>query len=596
MPPSKPLTRHLIDVAMGRSPADLVLRKGTWVCVQSGEFIPGTDIAIKDGHIAYVGEDASHTIAKDTQVIEAEGRYLVPGLLDGHTHVESGMLTVTEFVGAVLPHGTTCLFIDPHEIANVFGLKGVRLMAKEAFMQPIHVWLQVPSCVPSWPGFETPGEEMTAELVAEAMQWDNVIGLGEMMNYNGVAACDPMILDELEATRRAGKVIGGHYASPDLGKLFHAYAAGGAADDHEGTRLEDAVARLRQGMRPMLRYSSAWHDVAAQVPAITRLGLDPHRFILCTDDSHAGTLVNDGHMDRTIRHAIDQGLPAMTAVQMATINTAEHFGLSQQVGMIAPGRWADILLVKDLQHFHSALVVARGKVAARNETLLIDLPRMEYPKWATASVHIKRPLRRDDFRLRTSLQGKQVLCNVIGVIENQAPTKHLQVSLSVREGEVQLSPGLAKVALVERHHSTGNIQLGLVSGFGLTEGCAIASTVAHDCHHMLVVGSDETDMATAANLLREIGGGQVVVSQGQVIGLIELPIGGLMSTEKAVAVARKATTILEGFRTCGCPLNNPNMTMSLLALAVIPEMRITDKGLVDVINSSIQPVIVSPED
>jgi adenine deaminase len=596
MQPSKSLTRHLIDVAMGRSPADLVLRKGTWVCVQSGEFVPGTDIAIKDGHIAYVGEDASHTVAKETQVIDAGGRFLVPGLLDGHTHVESGMLTVTEFVGAVLPHGSTCLFIDPHEIANVFGLKGVRLMAKEASRQPVHVWVQVPSCIPSWPGFETPGEEMTAGHVAEAMQWDNVIGLGEMMNFYGVAAGDPTVLAELEATRRAGKVIGGHYASPDLGKLFHAYAASGAADDHEGTRLEDAVARLRQGMRPMLRYSSAWHDVAAQVPAITRLGLDPHRFILCTDDSHAGTLVNDGHMDRVIRHAVSQGLPAMTAVQMATINTAEHFGLGQQVGMIAPGRWADILLVEDLDQFQPDLVLARGGLAAENGKLLIDLPRVTYPQWATASVHIKKPLRRDDFRLRTGDHGKQVLCNVIGVIENQAPTKHLQMNLPVREGEALLPPGLAKVALVERHHNTGTIQLGLVSGFGFTEGCGIASTVAHDCHHMLVVGSDEADMAAAANLLRETGGGQVVVRGGRVIGLIELPIGGLMSTEKAVTVARKATSILEGFHACGCTLNNPNMTMSLLALAVIPEMRITDKGLLDVIGSAFRPVIVSTEE
>jgi adenine deaminase len=205
-------------------------------------------------------------------------------------------------------------------------------------------------------------------------------------------------------------------------------------------------------------------------------------------------------------------------------------------------------------------------------------------------------LHRDDFRLRTGSHGKQVLCNVIGVIENQAPTKHLQRKLPVREGEVRLTPGLAKVALVERHHNTGTIQLGLVSGFGFTEGCAIASTVAHDCHHLLVIGSDDTDMAAAANLLREIGGGQVVVRQGKVIGLIELPIAGLMSTEKAVSVARKATSILEGFRACGCKLNNPNMTMSLLALAVIPEMRITDKGLLDVIGSTFRPVIVSTDE
>jgi len=594
MPSSIQLTRNLIDVAMGRKPADLVLRKGTWVCVQSGEFVPDTDIAIKDGRIAYVGPDASHTITNETVVLNAEGKYMVPGLLDGHTHVESGMLTVTEFVGAVLPHGTTGMFIDPHEIANIFGLKGVKLMADEAARQPIHVWLQVPSCVPSSPELETPGAEIMLEDVTAAMQWENVIGLGEMMNYNGVAAGDSKMLAEMEITRSAGKVIGGHYASPDLGKAFHAYAAGGPSDDHEGTRLEDAVGRVRQGMRAMLRYSSAWHDVAAQVPAITKLGLDARHFILCTDDSHAGTLVNDGHMDRAVRHAIDQGLPPMTALQMATINTAEYFGVSLQVGMIAPGRWADILIVEDLKNFHVGLVLARGELSADKGKLLIDLPKVVYPAWVTQSVHLKHALNENDFRLRTTLKVGSVVCNVIGVIENQAPTERLQLIVPVKDGELQLSPGLAKVALVERHHKTGIVQLGLVSGFGFTEACAIASTVAHDCHHMLVIGTNETDMAIAANKLAEIGGGQVVIKKGKVIGLIELTIGGLMSTEKGNEVAKKANTILEGFRACGSSLNNPNMTMSLLALVVIPEMRISDKGLVDVTDSTIRPVIEGP--
>jgi len=594
MPSSTQLTSNLIDVAMGRKPADLVLREGTWVCVQSGEFVPDTDIAIKDGHVAYVGPDAAHTITKDTRVINAEGKYLVPGLLDGHTHIESGMLTVTEFVRAVLPHGTTGIFMDPHEVANVFGLKGVRLMADEAALQPVHIWVQVPSCVPSSPELETPGAEITPEDVVEAMQWDTVIGLGEMMNSRGVAAVDPKMLAEMETTRSAGKVIGGHYASPDLGLAFHAYAAGGPEDDHEGTRLEDAVARVRQGMRAMLRYSSAWHDVAAQIPAITKLGLDPRHFILCTDDSHAGTLVNDGHMDRVVRHAIAQGLPPMTALQMATINTAEHFGVSRQVGMIAPGRWADILLVDDLKNFRAKLVLARGQMAADNGTLLIDLPKVEYPEWATQSIHLKHALTADDFRIQTNLKVERVTCNVIGVIENQAPTKHLQMAVPVKDGEIQLPRGLAKVALIERHHKTGIVQLGLVSGFGLTEACGIASTVAHDCHHMLVVGTNETDMAMAANKLAETGGGQVVVKKGKVIGLVELTLGGLMSTEKADKVAQKANTILEGFRACGSALNNPNMTMSLLALVVIPEMRISDKGLVDVVHFTIRPVIEGP--
>jgi adenine deaminase len=473
-------TRALIDTAMGRKPADLVLRKGTWVCVQSGEFVPDTDIAIKDGRIAYVGPDASHTIKKNTRVINAEGKYMVPGLLDGHVHVESGMVTVTEFVRAVLPRGTTGLFIDPHEIANVFGLKGVKLMADEAARQPIQIWVQIPSCVPSSPDLETPGAEITTEDVAKGMKWENVIGLGEMMNYRAVAKGDAKMLTEMEIARSAGKVLGGHYASADLGPAFHGYAAGGIEDDHEGTRLEDGVARARQGMKVILRYGSAWQDVAAQVPAITKLGLDPRAFMLCTDDSHAGTLVNEGHMDRVVRHAISQGLPPMAALQMATINTAEHFGVSRQVGMIAPGRLANILLVDDLNNFHPGLVLACGKVAARNGRLLISLPKTEYPEWATKSVHLKRPVTEDDFRLKTKVKAARVICNVIGVIENQAPTKALQMALPVKNGEVQLVKGVAKVALVERHHRTGIVQLGLVSGFGFNEECAFASTGAHD--------------------------------------------------------------------------------------------------------------------
>jgi adenine deaminase len=588
--------RALVDVAMGRKPADLVLRKGTWVCVQSGEFVPETDIAVKDGRIAYVGPDATHTIGKETRIIEAGGKYLVPGLLDGHMHVESGMLTVTEFVRTVLPRGTTGMFIDPHEMANVFGLKGVKLMADEAALQPVHVWVEVPSCVPSASGFETPGADLSAEEVAEAMNWPGIIGLGEMMNFPGVANGDEKMLAEMDATRRAGKVIGGHYPSRDLGPAFHAYAAGGPEDDHEGTCPEDAVERVRQGMKAMLRYGSAWQDVIEGIKAVTERHLEARHFILCTDDCHAATLVNEGHMDRVLRHAIRQGLEPMTALQMATINTAEHFGVSREVGMIAPGRWADIVLVDDLNDFHAGTVILRGTVAVEKGMVLTGLPTVEYPDWATHSVHMKRPMAAKDFRIPVEGQMSRVKVNVMGIIENQAPNRHLHLEAPVKNGEVHadITHDLAKAAVVERHHNSGTVQVGLVSGFGFNLPCAIASTVAHDCHQMIVVGTDETDMALAANKLAEVGGGQVVVKNGRVIGLVELRIGGLMSTEAAKIVAGKANTILDGFRACGCNLNNPNMQLSLLALVVIPELRLTDKGLVDGTNFTFLPVVEGP--
>jgi adenine deaminase len=593
MPSSAKLTRSLVDVAMGRVPADLVIRNGKWVSVQSGEIIPGSDVAIKDGHIAYVGEDASHTIGKKTKVMDAKGRCLVPGLLDGHMHVESGMVTVTEFVRAVAARGTTGMFIDPHEMANVFGLKGVKLMLDEARQQPIHVWVQMPSCVPSSPGFETPGARIGPKEVAQAMKWEGIIGLGEMMNYPGVARGDQNMLAEMSITHASNKTIGGHYASPDLGLPFHAYVAGGAEDDHEGVHLEDAVERVRQGMKAMLRYGSSWHDVASQVGAVTHLGLDSRRFMLVTDDSHAQTISHEGHMDRVLRHAIEQGLDPVTAIQMMTINTAEHFGVSREMGMIAPGRWADVVLVKDLKDFKADVVIAKGQVIAEAGKWKVELPKFTYPVWATKSVRLKRALKAEDFRLKVRSTKIEVKANVIGVIENQAPTKHLTFDMQLVDGEIKadLARDIAKVALVERHKGTGGVTLGLVSGFGFEGKCAVASTVAHDSHHMLVVGTDEASMAVAANSLAGSGGGQVVVKNGKIIGQVELKIAGLMSTKKADMVAKEAKTILKGFRTCGCKLNNPNMQLSLLALVVIPELRISDKGLVDVTKFKFVPLV-----
>lgn len=590
----KVLTKKLVAVAMGREYADLVVRNGRWVSVQSGEIIPGTEIAVVDGRVAYVGPDASHTIGDKTKILDAADRYLVPGLLDGHMHVESGMVTVTEYVRAVLPHGTTGIFADPHEIANVLGMDGVKMMVDEAAQQPIHVWVQMPSCVPSAPSLETPGAELGPEEVAEAMTWTGIIGLGEMMNFPGVFLGDDRMHAEMGETRAANKVIGGHYSISDLGPAFHAYVAGGPEDDHEGTRVEDAIARVRQGMKVMLRYGSAWHDVAAQVKAVTEHGLDPRHFILVTDDCHSGTLVNEGHMDRVIRHAIQQGLSPMVAIQMATINTAEHFGVAKDMGQIAPGRYADFIFVRDLATMAIDLVVSQGVVVVEDKQILIDIPAFSYPRTATESMHITRTLQPEDFRINISQQD-EVQVNVIGITENQAATRHLIQKVTVTDGEIRAdrNQDLAKIALVERHHGSGAIQLALVQGFGFDTDCAIASTVAHDCHQMILVGTSEDDMALAANELVRIGGGQIVVKDGEIIACIELPIAGLMSNERAEVVAEKAEQILAGFRACGCTLNNANMTMSLLGLVVIPDLRISDKGLVDVNKFEVIPLIVS---
>ena len=519
------VTQQLVDVAMGRQSADLVIQNGRWVNVHSGEIIPHTDIAVKGSRIAYVGADASHTIGDETKIIEANGRYLVPGLCDAHMHVESGMVTVTEFARAVIPHGTTSMFIDPHEIANVLGLKGVKLMHDEAVNMPINVYVQMPSCVPSAPGLETPGATIGPAEVAEAMQWPNIIGLGEMMNFPGIFMSDGKMHAEVAETMKANKTVGGHYASLDLGLPFHGYVAGGPADDHEGTRLEDAIARVRQGMKAMLRLGSAWYDVASQVKAITELGLDSRNFILCTDDSHSGTLVHDGHMNRVVRHAIAQGLKPITAIQMATLNTAEHFGVEKDIGSITPGRYADIIISSDLASLPIETVIAAGEVIATKGTLTIDLPPYSYPDFAKNTVNLGKPLTAESFHIPAPGSAKTVKVRTIRVIENQAPTRAEDRVLPVEKGIVQMDIRLdmTQIALVERHRGTGGVVNGFVTGFGFNTRCAIASTVAHDSHHMIVVGTSKTNMALAANRLGEVGGGVVVFKDDQEIALVELP-------------------------------------------------------------------------
>ncbi|WP_134681626.1 adenine deaminase [Paracoccus ravus] len=582
---------RLVEVAAGRAFADLVIRGGVWVNVHTRELIEDMDIAVADGRVAYVGPDASVSVGPETQVIEAKGSYMMPGLIDAHMHVESGMLTPAGFAAAVIPHGTTTMFHDPHEIANVLGLEGVRLMRDESLIQPVSMLTQMPSCAPSAPGLETTGAPITEGEVAQAMGWEGIIGLGEMMNFPGVAAGDPQMLGEIAATRAAGKTVGGHYASPDLGRPFHAYVAGGAADDHETTSEAQGIARVRQGMGCMMRLGSAWYDVETQITAITEKGLDPRFFILCTDDCHSGTLVNDGHMNRVVRHAIDCGCDPLIAIQMATINTASHFGQERELGSITPGRRADVILTSDLRTLPIEAVIAQGQLVAEAGKLLVACPRIDWPERARKSVRLGKELAGADFEVRAS--GDQARVRVIGVVENQAPTQALEADLPIREGVVEGQGDTCQIALVERHQGTGGVVNGFVSGFGYRGKVAVASTVAHDSHHMIVVGTCRETMAAAANHLGRLGGGVTVFRDGAELASVALPIGGLMSDRPAEEVAEAAQAIVQAMQDCGCNLNNAYMQHSLLALVVIPELRISDLGIVDVRSFELVDLIVS---
>lgn len=582
---------RLIAVAAGREAAELVVQNCRLVNVNSREILDGWEVAVVKGRFAYVGPNATHCVGTNTTVFDAKGKFIIPGLCDGHMHIESGMLTPAEFAAAVIPHGTTTMFTDPHEIANVLGLSGVKMMHDEAMMQPINIFTQMPSCAPSAPGLETTGFEIGAEEVAEAMKWPGIIGLGEMMNYPGVINGDPKMLSEIAETMDANKTVGGHYASPDRGIPFHAYVAGGPSDDHEGVAEDDAVARVRQGMRSMLRLGSAWYDVESQITAVTEKGLDPRNFILCTDDCHSGTLVNDGHMNRVVRHAIDCGCDPLVAIQMATINTASHFGMERELGSITPGRRADFIVTSSLRELPIESVFARGQCIAEHGKLLTDCPHYPWPSTARETVKLGKKLKANDFTISAPEGVSSIKAKVIGVIENQAPTKSLEFDLPAEEGNVQITEGVSYLSLVERHRGTGSVTNGFVSGFGYTGSMAIASSVAHDSHHMIVVGTDRKLMAAAANRLGEIGGGVTVWKDGTERALVELPIAGLMSDSQAAEVANKAQAIISAMIDCGCSLNNAYMQHTLLALVVIPELRISDLGLVDVTRFKLTDVV-----
>ena len=574
----------LIAVAAGREPADLVIQNCCWVNVHTREILPNSNFAIKNGRFAYCGPEISHCIGNNTKIVNGEGRFAVPGFCDAHMHIESGMLTPGQFAHAVMAHGTTSMFTDPHEIANVLGLEGVRLMHDEAIIQPINIFTQMPSCAPSAPGLETTGFEISPTDVEEAMKWPGIIGLGEMMNFPSIINGDEKLLSEIAITQNAQKIAGGHYASPDLGKNFHAYVASGVSDDHEGTCEKDALARARQGMRSMMRLGSAWYDVESQITAITEKKLDSRNFILCTDDCHSGTIVNEGHMNRVIRHAIKCGCEPVEAIQMATINTATHFGLERELGSISPGRRADIILTSDLKELPIEIVFARGVKVAEKGSSIIDPVLLKWPNSVRNTVKLEKTLNAENFLIRAPKLKNTAKVKIIGVIENQAPTKLLKGVLPVENGFVKgdLDKDICQVALVERHRGTGQITNGFVSGFGYKEKCAVASTVAHDSHHMIIVGTDQENMALAGNHLASIGGGVTVFKDGVELATVSLNIAGLMSDAPAQNVAKAADNMVEAMQICGCKINNGYMQHSLLALVVIPELRISDLGLIDV--------------
>jgi adenine deaminase len=501
------------------------------------------------------------------------------------------MTTATGFARGVVPTGTTGAFMDPHEIGNVLGLEGIRCLLDEAADLPLKTFCTIPSCVPAAPGFEDAGAVIDSDDVREALAWDDVIALGEMMNYPGVVAGDDDVHEKLAATYEQGLEATGHFASRETGADLDAFIAAGITSCHEGVRKEEALARLRKGMWTMLRQGSAWKDVPETIRAVTETDVDTRHLLLVSDDTHPDTITEKGHLDRVLRVAIANGLDPVTAIQAVTINAAEYYGVDNDLGALSPGKIADVVFLEELATVDVGRVMVDGALVAEDGDWLDtgSLPEEAdhtetvhdaYPEWARDTVAIDAPTA-TDFALPAPDGAETVEATVIRAHENEVGTTRETATLPVEDGTVAAADGVSKAAVLERHGGDGSIGRGFVTGFGFERG-AIASTVAHDSHNLLVVGTDDAAMERAAQRVVELDGGMVAVDD-EVLAEVPLPVAGLMSDQPLSTVASQVSDLERAWRALGCDLDSPFMTMSLVALAVIPELRLTNRGLVDTV-------------
>ncbi len=577
-------TKTLADVAQGRTSADVVITGAKLVNVCTAEIQENMDVAISCGRIAYVGQ-ADHCIGDETLVIEANGQYIAPGFLDGHIHVESSMMGAGEYARAVIPHGTVGIYWDPHEICNVLGLEGVKVMMDDAARTPLKAMVTTPSCVPAVPGFEDTGSSVGPKEIAESMTWDGVVGLGEMMNFVGVVNGTDHAHGELAETLKADKVITGHYSIPENDRGLNAYVASGVRCCHESTRAEDALAKMRLGQYAQLRYGSAWHDLPELAHAITDTDIDTRFAHLVSDDTHPHTLVEDGHLDHVLRVAVSCGIPPIQAIQMVTLNVATCFRMDNELGSITPGKCADIVFLDGLDTLNVTRTIIDGDVVAEDGAVLFPLGSYGYPAWVTRSMHLKDEITPDSFAVPVPAEAADedtVTVRTIEIIPGKVGAFETHVDLPVVNGKLEssLAQDVLKTFVFERHHETGTYGVGFTKGFGSQRG-AMASTVAHDAHNLLVVGTNDADMALAANTLIQCGGGMVVVADGEVLGLVELPIAGLMDDLGAEQMSKKVHGLEDAWAQIGCAMPSPFMTMALIPLACLPELRLTNRGLVD---------------
>lgn len=558
--------KNLLAAARGLEKCDLVLKNGRYLDVFCGKVREG-DVAVKDGVIVGAGERY-----EGREEIDVSGCVVLPGYIDGHMHIESTQLTPGELAKMVVPRGTTTLVADPHEIANVCGMAGIEFLAKNCEGLPLDVKFMLPSCVPATP-FEDSGAVLDGRAVEDNLEKSFIHGLGEFMNYPGVVNGDPDVLKKLEAARRAGKTVDGH-APGTFGKDLNAYILGGISTDHECVSAEEAEDKVSRGMYVHLREGSATRNVRENMKAVTAANM--RRFILCTDDRHASDLLSLGHIDNNLRILVENGMDPVWAVTMATLNTAECYGLKRK-GAVAPGYDADFAVVEDMKEFRAKYVFRRGVLAAREGKPLFET-EVKRDSRVENTLRVA-PVAAKDFALDVAT-GR---AKVIRLLPANVVTERVDRAVTCREGNVVLDgTDLLKLAVVERHKATGKIGLGLIEGYGL-KGGAIALTVAHDSHNIIVLGDSDGDMAKAVEELTRIGGGMTVVRGGAVQGSLPLEIAGLITAADAETFEKNLARLTRIAYDMGVKADlQPFMSLSFLSLVVIPQLKITCRGLFDV--------------
>lgn len=556
--------QKIMEIVEGREPASLVLKNGRLVNVFSGE-IYSAGVAIEDGKVVAIGE------YRGREEVDLKGKVICPAFINSHVHIESSMVTIPEFARTVVPRGTTTVIIDPHEIANVMGLDGIKYMLKSSKYLPLSVYIMLPSCVPAT-HLETSGSELRAMDLFPYADQEWILGLGEMMNYPGVLGCDPEVVDKIKLFEE--KTIDGH--APGLsGPELCGYIAMGIESDHECTTVEEAREKLRLGMTIMIREGGAARNLENLLPLLNEQNLD--RCTFCTDDRNPFALLEEGDINFMIKKAVRLGLNPIWAIKLATINPARYYGL-KQIGAVAPGYNADLVILDNLKDCNVVRVYKSGVLAGEDGQAVYSPPEPPEQEFLRGSVNIQW-LHPENFEI--PVRGKK--CRLIELVPDQIVTRQTVIEPAVHEGKVVADPDrdILKLAVVERHRASPNLGLGLVRGFGLKRG-AIASSVAHDSHNIIVVGTNSADMLEAVIKIRKMQGGFTVVEDGRLIGSLPLPIAGLMSDRPMREVTENLRELMEHTRGLGGSLTEPFMSLSFLALPVIPELKLTDRGLVDV--------------